>query len=360
MPSTTSPLSVRDSPAGYRAGEGADADAAASVYVDIGNGIDGHRGHYGALLPPLIHARRAHLDRRTVMAREPILISMVEESFFRYVLTCLLRSGMGRVTAGLLFRPLPPLREKGFRLAVKRWCLMLLRALPRVRTMTILPFSLEPDFDRIAASWIHDPQFWDLHLPGCPGQEAPAHAEGMLAAQIRAAAAGRKICCAMGRQDSDKGFDQFARLWLDNPALRQDMLFVFGGKVTPSLSALAQDFADAGGLAFNRFITDEELFDLYAAADVVWACYAPRYDQASGIFGRAMQMGLPVFVRSQSLIHRSCINLGVPHRAIDEGTTASDLGTLPPREAPDHAARRGQAMARESMGRLRAALGLAA
>lgn len=328
-----------------------------AIYVDIGDGLEGHRAHYGSLLPPLIGARRARLDWRTILARQPILISMIEESFLGYVLACLARAAMGRVTAGLLFRPLPPLREKGFRLGLKRLVLQALNALPAVRTMTILPFSLEPGFARLARGWMHDPQLWDLYVPG---DERPGHVEGALAASIREAAAGRTICCAIGRQDSDKGFDHFARLWLNYPALHRDMLFVFGGKVTPGFARLAQDFAGAGGLAFDRFISDEELFDLYAVADVVWSCYAPSYDQASGIFGRSLQLGIPTMVRAGSLIHKTCVDLGVPHLAIGAQTQGDDFRALPPREDHAKAAARGRAMALESLARLRAMLGLAA
>jgi hypothetical protein len=38
----------------------------------------GHRGQYAAMLPPLMDGRRVVLTRETVLAREPILISMIE------------------------------------------------------------------------------------------------------------------------------------------------------------------------------------------------------------------------------------------------------------------------------------------
>jgi hypothetical protein len=91
---------------------------------------------------------------------------------------------MGRVTAGLLFRPSPALREKGLPHHVKRWILQAIRLIG-VRAVTILPFSVEPQFARIAASWIYDPQFWDLCTPGAVPL---TWGEGALAQEVRTSA----------------------------------------------------------------------------------------------------------------------------------------------------------------------------
>lgn len=326
-----------------------------ALYVDMFDSAQGHRGQYAAMLPPLIDGRRVTLTWDVVLARQPILISMIEESFSRFVLVGLVRALIGRVTAGLLFRPLPAVRAASFKLKVKHRILQALKLIG-VRSITILPFSVEPRFAEIAASWIYDPQFWDLYAPGA---EPVGLAEGPLAREVREKAAGRRICCAIGRQDQDKGFDHFVRLWLDNPELREQVLFVCGGKVSPNLAALADEFAAAGGLAYNRFITDEELFDLYAVSDMIWACYAESYDQASGIFGRAMQQGIPVILRASSLIHRFCQRQGLSYVALGPDTAPAAMLDLPPRGDVTEAVLRGRAMANESVARLRAALGLA-
>jgi len=55
-------------------------------------------------------------------------------------------------------------------------------------------------------------------------------------------------------------------------------------------------------VVIDRNLTDEEFESLFGVADVIWACYAPSYDQASGVFGRAIQFGVPPIVREGSLI----------------------------------------------------------
>jgi hypothetical protein len=44
----------------------------------------------------------------------------------------------------------------------------------------------------------------------------------------------------------------------------------------------------------------------------VWSCYAPDYDQASGIFGRAVQLGVPAIVRTSSYLAKLADHIGHP------------------------------------------------
>ena len=286
--------------------------------LDISRTDYGHRGQYMQFLAELFDARRVGFDWRAALTRQPVLVAMIEESFGRYVAVAAVRALLGRRTVGLLFRPRPALEGKGLRLAAKRWALQGLRALREVRTLTILPFAVEPGFARIADGWIYDLQCWDLCGADGAGQLPTADDARALAAEMRAEAGERRICCAAGRQDAAKGFDQFAAMFAQSPALRDAMLFVSGGKVAPAMAGAAEALKAAGGLVYDRFISDDELLDLYAAADLVWCVYAPEYDQASGILGRAMQLGLPVVVREGSLVERLCAIEGAAHIACGE------------------------------------------
>ncbi len=333
----------------------------AAILLELSGNRHGHREHYVALLSRLLDAAPRRPGWSLLVDRRPILITAIEESLLLYAGLGLVRALLGRRTAGLLMRPLPTVAGRSTRLRTKRWLLHLLRRFARIQTLTILPFSLEPRFARIAHGWIHDPQFWDCYAEDTPPS---ARQPGRLADAIRQAAAGRLTCCAIGGQGVAKGFDLFAALWNTDPALRSRMLFAYGGVVDPRQAAAAEAFAAQGGFARDRFISDEELFDLYAAADLIWCCYAPDYDQASGIFGRAMQLGIPMVVRKGSLIHRMCIAEGLAHVALDtEGgglpAAALDPAAIPPREPLERAARRGLLQAGESLARLHAALGLA-
>jgi hypothetical protein len=323
--------------------------------LDIGMSDDGHRASYIAFLSGLFTLERMGFSLRAVFSRDPVLVPMIEESFPIYAFTAVVRSLMGRRTAGFLFRPKPALEGRGLRLRAKYVLLRLLRMLPRVSTLTILPFSLEPRFAEIADSWIHDPQLWDLEITPALRE---ADASEPLVAELRAASAGRKVCTALGRQDRNKGFDWFAGLYAENQKLQNTMLFVSGGEVSGDLQSQLANFVEAGGFACNRFVTESELLNLYASSDLIWCSYDAGYDQASGILGRAAQLGIPVAVRRGSLSQRMCEKEKINHVAIAESDDGSTLISPPPRESAMTAAARTRRMRADSLRSLYAALDL--
>lgn len=329
----------------------------AVIIYDNYPGDDGHRGEYYALMARLIGSTRTSSLKTALFARQPVLDGAIEASVWSYVALCMLRSLMGRRTAGILFRPLPLIEGKLLRLRIKRFLLRLVRNLPGVATLTILPFELEPGFARFATGWMHDPQYWDLHYP----QPIEAgRSEGELATAIRAAAGGRAVVAAIGRQDRAKGFDMFCSLYAARADLRDSCLFAFGGGVAEDqVGERLRAFEDAGGLSRARFISHDELLDLYATADAVWCCYDVNYDQASGVFGRAIQLGLPVIVRKGSLLERTCVIEGLPHLAYDGNPASFDITALPARQEPAVAAARARDWGKDSVTALRAFLGLA-
>jgi hypothetical protein len=315
----------------------------------------GHRGSYMALLAKLLNGARANGLWQMLCATRPVLFLTIEGAFLSYCFIALLRALNGRRTLGLLLRPGPALNGRSLRLKVKRHILFLLRRLPQVQTFTILPFSVEPSFNMIADGWIYDPQLWDL----TPAErEQTERAKGVLCEEIYKIAGGRRICCAFGYQNKGKGFEWFAGLYTKQLALRDALLFAFGGKVSDEVAAYLPIFKQAGGYACNRFLTDAELLDLYAVTDLVWCAYEPNYDQASGIFGRAVQLGIPVVVRRGSFIHRLCEIEGFSHLAIDAESDWCSFAVSTPREGSDKTAERASRMSQESLNRLRIALGV--
>ena len=57
-------------------------------------------------------------------------------------------------------------------------------------------------------------------------------------------------------------------------------------------------------MLINSWIGDAEIESLFGIADKIWSCCSLESDKASGIFGRAMQWGVPVIVRADSSIHQ--------------------------------------------------------
>ncbi len=234
-----------------------------------------------------------------LFSRKPLLFLMIEESFFLYVLVALLRSILGRRTVGLVFRVRECLERRAFKLKVKYFILFYLKKNKHTRSLSILPFNVMSGAGEICDGWIYDFQFWDREFLESLTIEAEVK-EVVL--KIQKTAAGRRVICAIGKQDESKGFDEFVRLYLGSKALQEQYLFVSGGKVLGISDALLDQFEYSGGLLLNKRITDSELVGLYRASDIIWACYSPKYDQSSGIFGRALQYDKTIIVRESSII----------------------------------------------------------
>jgi hypothetical protein len=104
-------------------------------------------------------------------------------------------------------------------------------------------------------------------------------------------------------------------------------VFIAAGKVASECVEAAKQFEAAGGILIDRFISDDEIIALYRHAALVWAVYAPTYDQASGIAGRAYQFGIPIAVRHGSHMNNLLAALEHPAIAVPFGdkTTASTV-----------------------------------
>lgn len=262
----------------------------------------GHRREYIALFRTLFEAANVGVEVRPlaladVFSPDTVFLPMLEEQSVTFMIVAIGRALLGRRSAALMFRPTEAVRSRSPKHLVKRIGLQILRALPSSTVLTILPFAVDPTFSRVAKDWIYDPQLWDI-ASADPGPPDP------LAASARAEAGGRKMIVALGAQNPGKGFDYLSDLWVRSPALREKTLFVVAGKVGAESKAKGEAFTNHGGLLIDRFVTDDELRGLYAVSDLVWACYAPFYDQASGIFGRALQLGIPAIVREGAQVAR--------------------------------------------------------
>ena len=303
---------------------------------------------YLRALERLFGARPGRL-RDILFSRAPVLFVAVEESFLLYVFVGLLRALMGRRTSGLLLRPTPLVVSRRRRHRLRRGVLGRLRRIDAIRTLTVLPFDVFPAFAAIADGWIYDFQLWDLTAEERTALE-------LLRDERRPGR--RLVLTAIGAQERQKGFDLFSRIYARSAGLQSRFRFIACGKTAKEMEGHATALREAGGVLVDRTVSDAELLGAYAASDVVWCLYPPAGDHACGIFGRAVQLGLPVVVRRGSLCHRLCVLENLRHVAVTADDAAAHLaGPLPPR---DMMGGRLAAMrfARHSKAELRAALGL--
>jgi hypothetical protein len=248
----------------------------------------------------------------------------LDDHILVFIRTSLVNMLLGRRTVGLFGRPGECFRKNHMKYPFKKFLFSVLKRLPGTRVLTILPFYIDPRFENVANGWIHDPQLWDLDLLMPPHERKGSS----LTREICRHANRRKTIVALGGQSELKGFDFFVKLWRANLSLQERYLFIAAGEVTPECKQKARDFVDAGGFLIDRFISDEELLEFYTGADIVWSCYSPFYDVASGIFGRAFQLGKPAIVRKGSYIAALASYLDPLTLALPYGDISASSDTL--------------------------------
>jgi hypothetical protein len=278
---------------------------------------DGHRAAYDQVLAAALDPHgitiRSHAGRVTTD-----FFPMLDDNIPSFVSRAILNIAFGKSTVGLFFRPMECFLKTRAKYRLKRLLFQTLRRLPYIRIITILPFAVDDRFHTIADDWIYDPQFWDLEYQP---EEIRSGNISQLSETIRRSAGQRKILIALGSQYRLKGFDFFSRIWSEQPEIRKHYLFVAAGSVAEECKKSAHRFAEAEGLLIDRYISDEEMFELYNIADAVWSCYPPDYNQSSGIFGRAFQFAKPSVVREDALLLRLAKALQHPSLSLPFGDT---------------------------------------
>lgn len=276
----------------------------------------GHRESYVNLFAELlaqknISVREAKLSSGLIKSRDPLFFLLIEDHFIQYIYIALARALRGRLTVGLLFRGMEVTRNLTIRHSLKGFALKTLKAIPSVRTISIIPFSANERLQKFTDNWINDPQYWDLH--------SSPESSAAFSEELRGLARGRKVVVALGVLNGKKGFDFFCdclRRWGGDGS---DWLFIAAGKVDLGSAGTAENFERNGGKLYNRYITEQELFTFYEIADFIWAAYSPDYNQSSGVFGRAFQYSIPVLVRKNSVSELYGREIGAEMIALDFG-----------------------------------------
>ncbi len=293
------------------------------------NHLGGHHGSYAELLNRWCGlessiGRVGISNFGRLLRAERLMFGTLDDDVRGFVLVALARAMLGRRTAGIFMRP-QSCFFPGARGWIKRQLFLVLSKVPRVSTLSLLPFEAAPELRSVATGAVHDPQLWDVIDDDEPIDEA-------LFAEVMAAAAGRPILSFLGTVNQGKGFGHLVDIIAADPALTPKLCVVVAGRVQDDSVAGAAAVAKAGGIVWDRRISDAELAALYKASSGVWACYHPDYDQASGIFGRAVQRGRRPIIRDRAVIvGHYADRLGIdavrladdPHRAA--ASLASDV-----------------------------------
>lgn len=313
-------------------GEPHDCSATGTGIVYASN-TAGHRQSYldtlGRMfaLDQLAQPMNRDVFRRLVGA-DRVLFATMDDDQISFLAVAIARALRGRRTAAL-FLGAQTCVDIGRWTSLKRLVFGLIRRIPGVTTATITPFDVMPAYKGIASVGLYDPQYWDQLDAGVIADPAPT----ALSEDVAARAGGRLILCALGRMGANKGLDFLAETLERHPSLAERVFVVCAGSVIGEVKPAAARLSAAGALMVDRFVSDAELESLYGVSDSVWACYSPGYNSASGVFGRALQFGVPPIVKAGSVIARFATVNGLPHLEVPFGDHArlADLLLAQPR-----------------------------
>lgn len=295
----------------------------------ISRSLEGHRESYLKFFLEVFGGKRSSISK-SLASREVVFFLMIEESFFIFFTVSIIRAIFRLKTGGLLFRPRETVELLDFRHKLKYKLLRFLKKFSSISTISIVPSFLIPGQKEIVKDWIYDFQLWDLNFTANP-LFIEEKLSGKILPHVFKIANKRMIICSLGVQNIEKGVDQFMRIYCQNVDLRSKYLFVCAGKISGIHADLIQEFLNKGGLIYNEFISNSDLIALYNISDFIWAWYSPRYDQASGIAGRALQLGSIPILRSDSLIQRLFSTENIPHLSCkDSDLHESFLSILAP------------------------------
>ena len=291
--------------------------------IDIGyytKSLDGHRQSYLDFIKSKISGERIH-EKSLISHKGVVFFLMIEENFLLYFVVSLIRALIGKKTVGLLFRPKPALEASNFRLKLKLNMLKFLKKIKNVKTLSIVPTPLEPSISEIVDDWIYDFQLWDITEDQVEffsniksNNISNEYSENVKNIQkIKKNAGEKKIIIALGTQNKGKG----THILSENISqlVKQNFCVIVAGRFDQNSLKAKHILQEHGAYIFDRFMDDEEILALYAIADAVWCYYDPSYDQASGILGRSIQLGVLPIVRPNSFSEKFCKIENINHVA---------------------------------------------
>lgn len=265
---------------------------------------EGHRESYFQIFERLWGATRFVGLENLLKANsaEHLVFLSVDDYFLRFLVQTLKRSFQRKKTDGILLRA-ENLTQQNWTLKrlFKKILLRILKKIPGVRMIGIVPFQFLPELKPYLTDTLFDLQFWDLPIL-FPKIEASPQAN-IKFETLREKAKGRKIVLALGRQDESKGILFFFNLW-QHPEIQKNYFFGVIGKNRTVNPFEFDNFEKAGGFVWNETVSETDLISAYEKADLIWCCYHPSYDVSSGIYGRSLQTGRASLIREGSLLSR--------------------------------------------------------
>jgi glycosyltransferase involved in cell wall biosynthesis len=270
----------------------------------------GHRNSYQNLLIKILNfsASTGSINFNSLMRlinADKLFFASIDDDYLGFIFISLIRSAAGKRTSGIFVRTLQCYSGKRPIHFVKKFIFSILRRIPNIFLLSIVPYHIDIRISKISNDWIYDPQLWDLSYLGTDNEIILTD----LSSEIQRKKGNRKVVIFIGRATREKGFFDLYEFMTRFP----DKLLVVAGKIADDCTYIAEKFLEMGMIVHNRWVSDEEILSIYRLADYAWCSYLPEYDQPSGVYGRAVQMKVMPIIRKNSFLEKLSLKLGVAY-----------------------------------------------
>ena len=279
--------------------------AANSGVVIVTHSRSGHRQRWSELCASLVGARIVVSEQGVPFAdlirANHVFFLNIDDHFALAFYIAALRRLYGRRTAGLVLAAQKVAAPSSLKHRLKRLFYTGARLLTGMK-LYLCVSGLIPEYSGLWDGCLEDLNTFDLTL-------LPLGSSPCLPAEIKAPE--RPLIASLGVQGPYKRPDLLMRAYVESPALRDAASVGIFGQLRISSPELAAEFVANGGILVDRYLEDGELAGTMQAAAILWGLYAAdTYDQTSGVFGHALQLGKPCLVRSGSRLAAMQARLG--------------------------------------------------
>lgn len=265
--------------------------------------LEGHRSSYLQLFEEMfkLHSIIGKFNLKIVvkmlLARK-LLFGTLDDSYFLFIVVSIIRNIFRKPTVGLFLRPAQCFKNDKLIYKAKYKIFRLINKINLIRIVTIVPFAIKPEYSKIAREGIQDPHLWDMYK--CLHNNRNLELENGILEKSE----GKKIISFIGSVNDIKGIKLLCEMIAARPSLVHNFEFVVAGKFDVNAKSYINTLLEHDVNVIDRYIDESELSSLYFISQYIWCCYRPDYDQASGIFGRAIQYNRIPIIRKGALIEK--------------------------------------------------------
>lgn len=269
----------------------------------------GHRPSYERYFSTFAAASVENKYWKLLFTRKTVFFPMIEDAGVYFYLVVLLRIFFRADTVGVLMQPLRTLEGISLRVKAKRNLLEWFKSTRHLTVLTLLSHRVYPELSLISDDWIHDPQL----VEKAEVQVDKDGAQRLLDTETVVRSKNNPLLISIGWITELKGSNFLSKILTEN---RDSINAVIAGeKICNNLKKTTQRFNNVS--LVERYLSDGEVEFLFSQAKFVWACYSEEYDQASGLFSKAVQCGAIPVVRKNSYLEHFSRSEGLLHQVVD-------------------------------------------